>query len=332
LGLQWWFYGYDGHGNVRQLINANGNITDTYTYDAFGVLITSTGNTPNRYLYCGEQYVPGLSMYYNRDRYLEPGRGRFWTMDCFGGHNEDPASLHKYNYAHDNPVNLYDPSGKEAALVAVLACLSIAAVLLECSPLRNASDYLSPAGSFVPVDLSLVHGMYHSITISGSPLNADAMFNLMCLFSILKTWPVHANGNVTHIGQVVTFAFEFGSDGLSTFFALGQGAFSVEVTKFDPQQRTIVVRTLSGHPLAGWRLWRVVQVGSFIKIETFSVEHSATYPDELKQDLGGKEGMKATWNSFLGNLHQYSGGTVVDENWGTDIPHDEIAPYLAQVQ
>jgi YD repeat-containing protein len=30
------FYGYDGMGNVRQLTNAAGAVTDTYTYDAFG--------------------------------------------------------------------------------------------------------------------------------------------------------------------------------------------------------------------------------------------------------------------------------------------------------
>ena len=30
------FYGYDGMGNVRQLTNAAGAVTDTYEYDAFG--------------------------------------------------------------------------------------------------------------------------------------------------------------------------------------------------------------------------------------------------------------------------------------------------------
>ena len=33
------FYSTDGHGNVRQLTNENGDVTDTYTYDGFGKLL-----------------------------------------------------------------------------------------------------------------------------------------------------------------------------------------------------------------------------------------------------------------------------------------------------
>jgi YD repeat-containing protein len=50
------FYGYDGHGNVRYLTNAAGTITDTYTYDAFGLLTATTGSTPNAYTYSGERF------------------------------------------------------------------------------------------------------------------------------------------------------------------------------------------------------------------------------------------------------------------------------------
>jgi YD repeat-containing protein len=49
------YYGYDGHGSVRYLTDDTGVITDTYDYDAYGSLISSTttsGNpTPNVYLY-----------------------------------------------------------------------------------------------------------------------------------------------------------------------------------------------------------------------------------------------------------------------------------------
>src|SRR5262249_36277830 len=49
------FCGYDGHGSVRYLIDVTGTITSSYIYDAFGVLISRAGTTPNDYLYCGEQ-------------------------------------------------------------------------------------------------------------------------------------------------------------------------------------------------------------------------------------------------------------------------------------
>ncbi|MBI4852005.1 MAG: RHS repeat-associated core domain-containing protein, partial [Acidobacteria bacterium] len=105
------FYGYDGHGSIRYLTDINGAITDTYDYDAYGLLINQTGNTPNNYLYAGEQYDFDLGLYYNRARYLEVNRGRFWSQDSFEGINTEPASLHKYLYAADNPVNNIDPSG-----------------------------------------------------------------------------------------------------------------------------------------------------------------------------------------------------------------------------
>ena len=105
------FYGYDGHGSVRFLTNQAGNITDTYTYDAFGALVHSTGDTPNSYLYAGEQMDPNLGFYYLRARYMNPATGRFWTMDSFEGISYDPFSLHKYLYVNANPINLYDPSG-----------------------------------------------------------------------------------------------------------------------------------------------------------------------------------------------------------------------------
>lgn len=45
-------------------------------------------------------------------RYLNPNTGRFQTMDSYEGNTQDPASLHKYTYCHDSPVNNADPSGQ----------------------------------------------------------------------------------------------------------------------------------------------------------------------------------------------------------------------------
>jgi RHS repeat-associated protein len=107
------FYGYDGHGSVRQLTNAAGVVTDTYDYEAFGNLTNSTGTTPNNYLFAGEQYDPALSLYYNRARYLNTTTGRFWSMDTNEGSQQSPVSLHKYLYASSDPVNRRDPTGHE---------------------------------------------------------------------------------------------------------------------------------------------------------------------------------------------------------------------------
>jgi RHS repeat-associated protein len=115
------FYGYDGGGNVRQLTNSAGTVTDSYEYDAFGNEFTVSGSTPNNYLYRGEQFDTDLGLYYLRARYYNPLTGRFMSRDQndpqlidSDGVPTDPASLHKYLYAGGDPINGLDPSGKAA--------------------------------------------------------------------------------------------------------------------------------------------------------------------------------------------------------------------------
>ena len=105
------FYGYDGHGSVRFLTDSTGATTDTYDYDAFGNLINSTGSTPNRYLFAGQQFDSALGIYYNRARYYDQRQGLFWTADAYEGDPASPLSLHRYLYALDDPVLLSDSSG-----------------------------------------------------------------------------------------------------------------------------------------------------------------------------------------------------------------------------
>ena len=145
------FYGYDGQGSVRYLTGANGAITDTYDYDAFGNLIARTGNTDNEYLYTGERFDPNLGFYYLRARYMNPANGRFQNMDSFEGDRYAPASLHKYTYVHNDPANRIDPSGNisladtqiTVGLIITLAVLSVATL---CAFQFAASNTLSAAG------------------------------------------------------------------------------------------------------------------------------------------------------------------------------------------
>jgi len=123
------FYGDDGHGSVRFLTDSTGAITDTYDYDAFGNLISSTGTTPNNYLFAGEQFDPALGIYYNRARYYDQRQGRFWMMDEFERTIADPVSLHKYLYVGADPINHIDPSGHDFSLGGLSISVAISATL-----------------------------------------------------------------------------------------------------------------------------------------------------------------------------------------------------------
>ncbi len=115
------FYVYDGTGSTRLLTDASGAVTDAWDWDAFGNLLRRTGSTPNNYLFGGEQFDPALGMYFMRARYLNPATGRFLTMDQFDGRLEDPASLHKYLYANNDPINNFDPTGNFTMMQVAIA-------------------------------------------------------------------------------------------------------------------------------------------------------------------------------------------------------------------
>jgi len=119
------YYGYDGQGSVRLLTDAttSANVTDTYDYDACGMLLSGTGSTANNYRYTGQQWDPDLGMYYLRARYYKPNLGRFWTADSYEGRQEDPLSLHSYLYCQGNPVNMTDPSGCDGELAETLSVI-----------------------------------------------------------------------------------------------------------------------------------------------------------------------------------------------------------------
>ncbi len=155
------YYAHDGHGSARFLIGADGTIQNTYTYDAFGILIGQTGSTPNNYLYSAEQFDFDLGEYYLRARSYNPNTGRFWTMDSFEGNREDPLSLHKYLYCQGEPVDNVDPSGKD--LTDDLLKGGQAALKATASALKAIARGGTAAGAASAALLSAGPGLFTSI-------------------------------------------------------------------------------------------------------------------------------------------------------------------------
>jgi RHS repeat-associated protein len=127
------YYGYDGQGNVRMLVNGN-TVEDTYDYDGYGNLLACTGSDVNNYRYQGQQWDPNLGLYYLRARYYAPKLGRFWTMDTYEGDQNDPLSLHKYLYAEADPVDNDDPTGQYTQGFGYLAEAAIQAIYATDHP------------------------------------------------------------------------------------------------------------------------------------------------------------------------------------------------------
>ncbi|MHC4507838.1 MAG: FG-GAP-like repeat-containing protein [Planctomycetota bacterium] len=122
------FFHTDALGTTRALTDDFGVVTDTYTYDAYGNLISALGPTLNNYLFAGEQFDPASGLYYLRARYMDPSQGRFLTADAFAPDIRDPLSLNRYLYANANPVNRIDPSG-EFGLASISISIAISGIL-----------------------------------------------------------------------------------------------------------------------------------------------------------------------------------------------------------
>ncbi|AXQ29709.1 hypothetical protein D0B54_13940 [Solimonas sp. K1W22B-7] len=104
-------YHADGLGSTRLLTNLDGDLSDGYTYEAYGELAEHLGDTENEFLFAGEQFDSATGLYYLRARSILASLGRFMSFDSFLGLEERPESLHKFMYAESDPTNLVDPSG-----------------------------------------------------------------------------------------------------------------------------------------------------------------------------------------------------------------------------
>lgn len=111
------YYHYDGLGSTRHLTDVAGDITDSYTYEAFGNLLNSAGTTENNYLFTGEQYDPYVDFYYLRARYYDQEIGRFVTSDWYPPVDYVPSTLHRYLYVGNDPINKLDPNGLFTPLI-----------------------------------------------------------------------------------------------------------------------------------------------------------------------------------------------------------------------
>jgi len=105
------FYHYDGFHNTRSLTDMDGTVTDSYRYDAYGMLLEQSGNTKNLYLYRGEQFDAETDAYYLRARSYQPATGRFFSTNPVDGMMFEPMTFHRYVYTNNDPVNNVDPSG-----------------------------------------------------------------------------------------------------------------------------------------------------------------------------------------------------------------------------
>ncbi len=110
-GGAWEYLLPDALGSVRQIVDANGNVTLAKFYEPYGTVLTSTGTASSIFAYAGEQ-ADTTGLIYLRARYMNPRLGIFLARDPWSGDVLRPGSMNGWNYAGGNPIIRVDPSGR----------------------------------------------------------------------------------------------------------------------------------------------------------------------------------------------------------------------------
>jgi len=111
------WYQHDQIGSTRALTDATGTVQDTYQYDPYGNLVTSTGSAANPFLFAGQYRDSESGLYYLRTRYYDPTTAQFMSVDPLVAVSTSP-----YAYVSGNPLNASDPSGLFCGLWGDNAC------------------------------------------------------------------------------------------------------------------------------------------------------------------------------------------------------------------
>ena len=103
------YYEADGLGSVTSLSNTAGALAQTYTFDSFGNLTSSTGSLTSPFQFTAREFDSETSLYFYRARYYDPLAGRFLSEDPLGPAQEGP---NLYEYVSNNPIMNVDPLGR----------------------------------------------------------------------------------------------------------------------------------------------------------------------------------------------------------------------------
>jgi RHS repeat-associated protein len=134
-----YFYIYDCLGNVVNVVDPTGTIQATYSYDAWGNILSSSGAVAdiNPIRYKGYYYDTESRLYYIKTRYYNPELRRFISPDTefIAGENLF-LGLNMYSYCYCNPLKYIDNDGKEPKI-------RTAMINLGCEAIRISSKLIS---------------------------------------------------------------------------------------------------------------------------------------------------------------------------------------------
>jgi RHS repeat-associated protein len=166
------YYLYDSPlRSVTALVDPSGALAASYDYDAFGAPLGALDAANSSFLYDSEQYDAETGLIYLRNRYYEPGLGRFISRDPFPGIPRTPQTLNPFVYVNNNPVNFVDPLGLVRwwdATVAIVGIIGNSAGMIASSLAIAAPEPFSTAVGLVGFTQSALGYQYSVLKLSNA--------------------------------------------------------------------------------------------------------------------------------------------------------------------
>ena len=108
-----YYYVTTQQGDVMYIVDGSNNIKASYTYNAWGEIISSSGELAdvNPIRYRGYYYDAETGLYYLQSRYYDPVICRFINADKYASTGQDFLGFNMFAYCGNNPVNNSDPDG-----------------------------------------------------------------------------------------------------------------------------------------------------------------------------------------------------------------------------
>ena len=114
------------------ILDNAGNVVVTYTYDAWGNILSTTDeyyntlSVVNPLRYRGYVYDEETGLYYLQSRYYNPQWGRFISVDRYISTGQGILGCNMFAYSLNNPVVLQDPTGELAITISTLILIGSA--------------------------------------------------------------------------------------------------------------------------------------------------------------------------------------------------------------
>ena len=109
-----YYYILNLQGDVVKLIGTDGSIAASYTYDAWGNILSSSGTMAekNPLRYRGYYYDSEIGYYYLQSRYYDPTTRRFLNADSLASTGQGFVGTNMFAYCNNCPVIFTDTLGK----------------------------------------------------------------------------------------------------------------------------------------------------------------------------------------------------------------------------